>query len=363
MATFDNFAGQLVADGIDTAVPIIPFGKTGIPSDLRVLNGVMTKIGMMFFKQPKAYIGTLDAVFNKFSMPLGGATEMVSVVSSTPNALNDGTCVPRGQPVITTQLDIANFGYSVDVEVRDEMLAKYVNTAADLASFVSMILATPSKTIGSLRWACEKNLVSNVIGGTRSIVSNTKSDESGTEVTYASGTITGYAGKVDDVDYDKADIVLANAKEICDMIEDAIDAMSYESAEYTATDSEDFITSTPNIIIEASFARRLDRVLAGVTETHPSADLTFTQRMAGLGNIIKIDSFDVLPTNVAYADKTLGVVVADPSLFSEVLMRANVESERCVKKRLTGYSYRGESVFRADRSAPAYAITMGAVTP
>ena len=355
---FDIYAGQLVADGIDTTAPLIAFDKTGATTDLRVLDGIMGKIGKMVFKQPKIFTGPLDALFIKGSLPYGSASEIVSVIDATPNAKENGTCIPRGQVPITSQLNIANFAYAVDVEVKDTVLAKYVNDAGQLAEFVSMILSTPQKRIASLKYASQKHLVSNVIDGTRAITSDTKSDGSGDAVSYTSGTITGYCGKVEDVEYTTSTLDIAGAKDILDMVEDAYDQMIFENKVYSVSGNNDYLMGTPNIIIEKDLLRAMDRVLSGITATHPSTDETGSQRLGKIGNVVAIDRFDSIPVNVAHAGETIGVVITDPQMFHEDYLYTNMESERCVKQRLTGYSYRGESIFYADRSAPAYAVLM-----
>lgn len=359
---FDAYAGQLVADGIDTTAPLIPFDNEGKPTDLRVLDGVMGKISKMIFKQPKVFRGPLDNIFIGGSMPYGSGSEIVSAVSGTPNAKETGTCIPRGQVPVTSQLNLTNFAYSVDLEIKDRVLAKYVNDASQLAGFVAMLMSTPQKTIGSLKWTCQKHIVSNVIDGTRSITSNTRSDASGTEVTYSANSIKGYAGKNETATYVAGtEMTIALAKEICDMVEDAYDQMVFETAEYNASGVTDYLAGTPNIIIESSVLRAMDRVLAGITDTHPSMDIPATTRLSSIGNVVKVDKFDVLPTNESYTGKTLGVVLADPELFRYDMMYEDVESDRCVKQRLTGYSHRGEGVMYTDRSAPAYAVLFNAV--
>jgi len=360
---FDIYSGQLVADGIDTTAPLIPFDKTGAITDLRVLDGVMTKIGKMVFKQPKSFIGPIDPIFVKGGMEFGGASEIVSIVDSPPNAKEDGTCVPRGQPDITSQLNVANFAYACDVDIRDSVLRKYVNTSGDLASYISMILGTPTKRISALKYQAQRHLVSNIFDGTRTISSNTKSDESGTAVTYSSGAITGYAGKIEHETYTKTTMTLADVRTFCSKIEDAYDAMKFENDQYTKSGSQDFLASTPNLIIENSLLRTMDRLTTAVTETHPSVEEKASIRLGAIANLIKIDSFDTPPTNELYPTDTIGAVLIDPETFREDMLNADVESERCAKKRLTGYSYRGESILYADRSVPAYAITLGYTEP
>jgi hypothetical protein len=207
-------------------------------------------------------------------------------------------------------------------------------------------------------------LVSDVVDGTRSIASFTKSDGTGTPVTYAPSAILGYAGMVELADLvipapvvgDLTVISDADALAFIQTLEGAASDMIYETSAFNKLGIETFVSGRPLVFAETKTLNAIDSAWAagGVYKGFPTVSAReYIRRFA---DIVEIDIFPALPTNETYALYHIGAVMMDRDAMREVIKYADVESSRCTNERATGYNYQGESVMYIWKGAPSYAL-------
>ena len=201
---FTGFAGQLIASGIDSNMPLVALEQavdSTTYANLTKINGLMPKIKDIFIRETRVFTNPLDPYITRFDERYGAGLEQAMFSVGAYNEKRDGTCVPLGTPSVVSQLDLVNFAYSIDVDVKDREIDLAVLDAGQVGAYVSQKLRTPLKVLGSLKYRAWVQLLSDVVDGTRSISSKTDyngTNASGvaTSVTY-NPTIEGYAGKVD----------------------------------------------------------------------------------------------------------------------------------------------------------------------
>ena len=365
---FDNYAGQLVASGVRAQAPLIGLEASMDSTawaNLSTINGLMPKIGEVIIHETRVFNNPLDTLFQKIDAPYGAGVEQATFVTGAANKKNESGCVPRGTVDMVSQLDACNFAYDIDIEVKDREINKAVLGPEQAGSYVANKLKLPMKTLSAVKYRAEVQLLSDVIDGTRSITSSDSSDGSGASVTYNPG-ITGYAGVVE-----KSGVTLAavdfkttpafasgsDASTILKMIETAASDMKYETDEYNVLGVDTFTIGKPVLIMEEKVLNAMDNALAldGTDKRIPTRSAR--EFLRDKVEIREIDSFADLPTNSSYADQRLGGVLIDADAPKEFLRFADMESQRCAKQRLTGYSYQGESTLSIYRGLNAYAFT------
>ena len=383
---FGGFAGQLVASGIDTNMPLVGLeqavDKTTY-ANLSAIGGLIPKIKDIFIRETRVFSNPLDPYITRYDERFGAGLEQAAFMVGANNEKHDGTCVPRGSPNVASQLDMVNFAYSVDVDVKDREIDKAVLDEGQLGAYVAQKLRTPLKTIGSMKYRAWVQLLSDVVDGERSISSKDAyngSDAPGaaSSVTYAP-EIVGYAGKVEKKDPVMPMVQVGSkytvnspleALAICNDLKAVAADFMFETAEYNALGLDTFSTGVPLLIAEKKVLDAFDTVFAEYNANGGSngnfgyagfPTVSAREYIRQFAEIVEIDSFASLPTNTgaSYEFKTAGYalhfVLMDRDALVEVTKWADVESQRCAKQRLTGYNWAGESIYSIWRGANAYA--------
>ena len=385
-AQFEGFSGQLVASGIAPGVPLVALESTvnkNVIANLEAINGLLPTIKDIFIRETRVFQNPLRPYIIRFDERYGAGLEQAVFEDGAYNEKLDGTCVPRGTPKLAPQLDLVNFAYSVDVDVKDNEIDKAVLDDGQRGSYVAQKLRTPLKTIGGLQYRSWVQLLSNVIDGTRSISSknafNGADYKSGAATVTYNPTITGYAGLVEK----RAEVLPSiqageqfriasplDALNICNRLKSIAADFKFESKAFNKLGASTFTTGVPLLIAETKMLDAMDTVFAEFNANGGSngnygfagfPTVSAREYLRGFSEIVEIDSFAPLPTDavgatVTYAGYALHFVLIDRDAFVEVVKNATVEGERCAKGRLTGYSWRGESIFSIWRGVNAYAM-------
>lgn len=392
---FTGFAGQLIASGIDSNMPLVALEQavdSTTYANLNAINSLMPKIKDVFIRETRVFSNPLEQYITRYDERFGAGLEQAVFLTGAYNEKHDGTCVPRGTPDMASQLDMVNFTYSVDVDVKDREIDKAVLDEGQRGAYVAQKMRTPLKTIGSMKYRAWVQLISDVIDGTRSLSSKTafngKNAASGAgSVTY-NPTIVGYAGKVDKGTAVMPDVAVGSkyainspieAIDICNQLKAVASDFAYESSEYNKLGADTFATGTPLLIAEKKVLDAFDTVFA---EFNAKGNANGNYGYAGFptvsareylrqfAELVEIDSFADLPTDPAdatelYAGYGLKFVLIDRDAFVEVVKWADVEGQRCAKLRLTGYNFAGESILSIWRGVDSYALVFpkaGALT-
>lgn len=383
---FGGFAGQLIASGIGSDMPLVALEQgvdATVFANLNAIQGMMPKIKDIFVRETRVFSNPLEPYITKFDERYGAGLEQVAVKYGAYNEKQDGTCVPQGIPAMESQLDLVNFAYSVDIGIPDYLVDKVVLDEGQRGSVFSALLQAPLKVIASARYRAWVQLVSDVIDGTRSISSKDSFNGvaaagSAASVTYAP-TITGYAGLVE-----KDSAVLPpvevgvgytfpNAKaalDIANRIKSVAADFKFESTAFNKLGIETFVTSEPLLIAETKVLDAMDNVFAEANVNGNGSNFgyagfpTVSAReyiRQFVGDIIEVDSFAALPTDpvgatVTYAGYNLKFVLIDRDAFVEIIKNQSVEGQRCAKKRMTGYNWQGQMIFSIWRGVNSYAL-------
>ena len=377
---FAGFAGQLVASGIAANSPLVGLeasvSKTTF-ANLDAIHGLMAKIKDIFIRETRVFSNPLDPYIIRYDERYGAGLEQAAFLVGAYNEKQDGSCVPRGSPDVASQLDMINFAYSVDVDVKDREIDKAVLDDGQRGAYVAEKMKTPLKTIGTLKYRSWVQLISDVVDGSRSISSkdsfNGSAAKSGAaSVTYAP-TITGYAGKVDvrtevmpavSVGSKYTIASAADALNIANQLKSVAADFAFETTAYNKLGIDQFSTSKPLLIAERKVLDAMDTVFAEANLAGAGTGFGYAgfptvsarEYIGAFAEIVEIDSFASIPTNTDYAGLALHFVLIDRDAFVEVVKWADMEGQRCSKQRLTGYNYQGESILSIWRGANAYAL-------
>lgn len=392
---FTTFAGQLVANGIDTTMPLVALEQSVDPTvlaNLTAINSLMPKVKDVFIRKTTIFVNPLSEHITRFDERFGAGLEQASFMVGAYNEKHDGTCVPRGTPDMASQLDLVNFAYSVDVDVKDREIDKAVLDEGQRGAYVTQKLRTPLKTIGTMKYRAWVQLLSDVIDGTRSISSKTAGNGTSTKsgagsVTY-NPSITGYAGKVEKVAPVLPPVEIGKkyeintpleALEIANKLKAIASDFKFETTQFNKLGIDTFSTGVPLLIAETKVLDAMDTVFA---EFNAKGNDNGNYGYAGFptvsareyirqfAELVEIDTFADLPTDpadaeVAYAGYNLKFVLIDRDAFVEVVKWADMEPQRCARLRLTGYNFAGESILSIWRGVNSYAMVApkaGAVT-
>lgn len=377
---FDGFSGQLIASGIAAKMPIVGLEDSvsqATYSNLTAINGLIPKIKDIFIRETRVFENPLRPYITRFDERYGAGLEQAAFMEGAYNEQQDGTCVPRGTPDMASQLDLVNFAYSVDVDVKDYEIDKAVLDEGQRGSYVAQKLRTPLKTIGSLEYRAWVQLISDVIDGTRTISSKNafngaQSKTGAASVTY-NPTITGYCGKVDTRTEVMPEVAVgtqysiaaaADALAIVNQLKSVAADFAFETSTFNKLGLNTFSTAKPLLIAEKKVLDAMDVVFA---EANLDGDgtgygyagfptVSAREYITQFAEIVEIDAFAPLPTNANYTDKALHFVLIDRDAFVEVVKNATVEGQRCAKQRLTGYNWQGESILSIWRGVNSYAL-------
>lgn len=370
---FAGFAGQLVAGGIGTNLPIKSLEEGKISSlNLDKIQGLTPKIKDIFIRETRIFNNPIDKYVTKFDSRFGAGMEQAVFRSGAPNAKLDGSCMPWGNPEMVSQLNITNFAYDVDVSIRDHEIDKVILDEAQLGSYVAQKMRTPLATIAQLKYRSWVQLISDVTDGTRNVSSKTGSDGTGVAVTY-SPTVKGYAkatevmsSVIPAVERGKlAEIPDAQAAlDIAQTLEGRAADMTYAADDMNALGAMTFAVGTPLLIMETKVLNALDAVFANANAAGTGTGYgyagfptkSFRDYVGRFSELVEIDSFASLPTATTHAKHRLGAVLMDRDALVEKIEYADVESFRCAKERATGYSYQGSSTLSIWEGLDSYAM-------
>lgn len=373
---FKPLAGQMVAGGIGTNLPSATLEQSNLTANLSKIHGLSQKIGDVFFHPTRQFKNPLEPLVKRVDLRHGAGIEQAEFGGFAKNSKLDGTCMPWGDADASSQINVANFAYDIDISIRDYEIDKAVLTDEQVGQYTANKLALPAATLGYIKYRTMVQLLSDVVSGTRSVTSTTASDGTGAAVTY-SPTVTPYVA-TGAVFTDSAVVPEVARKTLVTAFTPDDGLRILKSLQGYAADmaipSEDFnylgmqnnfIAGRPTIIGETKVFNALDMVMAtanaeGNTPVYgyagfPSSD--FRSEIRKFADIVEIDAFAALPTSTAYADRRLGFVMMDPTnAIVDAVHYANVESFRCTKERATGYSYQGEESISVYGGTPACAM-------
>lgn len=384
---FGGYSGQLIASGIDNAMPLVALEQGVDPTvfaNLNAIQSMMPKIKDVFVRETRVFQNPLESYITKFDERFGAGLEQVAVKYGAFNEKQDGTCVPLGIPEMTSQLDLVNWAYSVDIDIPDYFIDKAVLDEGQRGSVVAALMEAPIKTIQSMRYRAWVQLLSDVVDGERSISSknafNGAEYKSGAaSVTYAP-EITGYAGMVEKIAPVLPAIELGvqykigsplEALNICNRLKSIAADMKFESPAFNKLGIMSFTTSAPLLIMETKVLDAMDTVFAEYNaEGNANGNYGYAgfptvsarEYLSSFAQLVEIDSFAALPdnTDASYDFKTAGyglkAVLIDRDAFVEIIKNQSVEGQRCAKKRLTGYNWQGQSIFSIWRGVNSYAM-------
>ena len=369
MATFNDYAGQLVASGVRPNEPVIAFEGTAdqtVYANISMFGGLLPKIAKTLIRETRIRANPLDVHFRKSSLPYGVGFEEFQFTEGAVNKKNDGRCFPFGNVPGDSQLNLLNFAWSYDINIYDREINKAVLTPEEAGSFSAQKMRTMYKGYASQKYSAELQLLSDVIDGTRTVTSTTQSDGQGTSVTY-NPTITGYAGEVEDSNIVLAPLAqgtipaFASAQDALDLVkslQNAVTEMYEEDTAYSKLNISTFLLSRPLIFMESKTLNAIDNAWAmdGTYKGIPTK--TAREFIGSFGDLVEIpgQGFASLPTNASYTDKRLFAVAIDRDSLSENVLWENVEGQRCAKQRSTNYNYAGASTLSIYRGNPAYAL-------
>lgn len=369
---FAAFAGQNIAGGAWTyPTPAATIALEGVSSatvlaNLEKLHGLMPKIKDIIIHEPKVFESPLEPMINKYGTPFGVGIESMAFMTGAANKKNDGTCVPRGDVEGTSQLNLSNFAWNIELSVYDREVNKAVLNEAQVGSYFGAKMRTPMKTMAMKKYRDTVQLISDVIDGTRSISSHINSnDSSSTAQTYAV-TVEGYAGDVETLNAvipavaEGSVVAIADASDATDIIktlQGVARDFSFESTSYNKLGISTFCSGRPTLIMESKTLDALDNILAldGTDKRIPTRDAR--QYLGTFANLREIDAFASLPTNNSYANQRIGALLVDGEDFLfEGVLENSMEAQRCANQRMTGYSYRYESTLGVWKGANSYAL-------
>lgn len=376
---FSGYAGQLVANGIGTNLPVKGLEEGKVSSlNLDKIQGLTPKIKDIFIRETRIFNNPIDRYVTKFDSRFGVGMEQAVFKTGAPNAKLDGTCMPWGNPEMVSQMNLTNFAYDIDVSIRDHEIDKVVLDEGQLGSYVAQKMRTPLATIAQLKYRAWVQLISDVTDGTRNVSSKTGSDGTGTAVTY-SPTVKGYAkatevmtSVIPAVERGKlAEIPDAQAAlDIAQTLEGRAADMTYAADDMNQLGAMTFVAGTPLLIMETKVLNALDAVFANTNASGTGTGYgyagfptkSFRDYVGRFSEVVEIDSFASLPTATTHAKHRLGAVLMDRDALIEKIEYADVESFRCSKERATGYSYQGSSTLSIWEGLDSYAMLFTAST-
>lgn len=364
MVDFSDFAGQLVQDGVGVNSPITSLEEGQTAPVGVTINGLMPKISRVFIEETKIFNDPFGAVVRRVDDPYGVGVETAGFMSGAANKLRDGTCMPSGTVALASQVNYINWAYNVEVKIYDREVNKGVMSPAEAGTYVAEKLKTPLKTVAQNHYRSWLQLLSDVVDGTRTIASNSKSDGSGAVVSYAPTAIEGYAGLVEDSKLvipapaagSLTTISDADALSFVKKLEGVAADMKYESDDYNLLGIETFITGKPLLFAETKTLNAIDHAWSTAAANKAVPTVGARAYISQFADIVEIDAFPAIPTQVTYPTQRLGAVMIDRDALREVVKYADVESMRCANERATGYNYQGESIMVIWAGAPSYAM-------
>lgn len=368
MVDFSAFAGQEVASGVRTMGPAVALEQTVTREtidNMPLINGLIPKISKVLIRETRIRGNPLEPMFIKGSLPYGVAMEQAAFIDGVPNKKTDGTCIPNGKGTLTGQLDAINFAWNLQIRIKDREVNKAVLTPEQAGQYVAQAMRLPEKTRAQARYLAMRQLISDVVDGTRSISSTTSSDGSGTTVTY-DPTVTGYvsSGGLIDSDYVLPELQegtrpVISVDDTIGMLDDLLNAvteMQDESKTYSKLGISTLLMEEPYIVMESKVLNAMDAaIMNGASQRLPTR--TAREYIKTFGTLVELKgSFAPLPTNATYDDSRLAAVVLDKDSLTEQIAWDDARVGQCPNEFATGYVYGGETLMSIWRGGPAAAL-------
>lgn len=365
MVEFKDFAGQFVAGGTGRDAPFANL-EEGIAENLTTLNGLARKISKTVIFDTRIF-GDVFApgggVINSSGEKYGIGIEMASFLGGATNKKRDGTCTPRGTVLMGSQIAHQNYAFNQEIMVYDDEIDMSVLSEGEAGKYMAEKLNTPLATQALMHHAAWKQLISDVIPGTRTIVSNSRSDGAGVEVSYEP-VVPGYAGLIDKQDFVVPAPVYGSASSITDSdalgiakkLRDIASDFKYPSVTNNKLGVETFVKGRPRLIIEEKTINGMDDIFSVQAGYKGFPTVSAREYIGRFADITTIDAFPELPTNASYTGYRLGCVMLDPEAPIEIIYRNDVESRRCTNERGTGYNFQGRSLMTIYQGLPSYAM-------
>lgn len=369
---FASYAGQLVQGGTRTKPQYEPAIALEEGADAKTLDkipvsisGLIPKIAKISILPTRIFASPLDPYIRRETMPWGVGHETAAFVDGAANHVNSGRCVPRGEARLAADYAYVNFAWDQSITVYDREVAD-VMPADQASDYVAQKMRTPVKTQAVMRYLAWKQLISDIVDGTRKVASTTSSAGSETSIDY-SPTIKGYAGKVIDAGISigtpaRGSALTATADDARSLINQtrsvARDLM-YEGSDYVKLGVVSHCEDAPLCIMEAKTLDALDQAALAAQGPYSGSWTSTPVRdsLRQFSTLVELDAFAPLPTATATKGKRLGAVLIDRTALLEETQTSSIESQRCCDTRSTGFSWQGSQVLSISKLVPSCAFT------
>lgn len=366
---FKAIAGQLVKDGIREYMPLngLEDGMDGEKFlELGKIAGLIPKIGLIHIAETSIFENPLTPYLNHLTMEYGSGREKFWFTHGTPNKAWDGKCVPRETVTGVSQVDAINFAWNTEISVKDTDYKLALRSAEELGSFTAEMTKTLYKGLSAGKFTAWKQVLSNVVGGTRNIASTNKSDGTGGAVTY-NPTVTGYAGVIRDfedlvvpeVEMKKKipTMVVGDVLSIVEEITDSVSDMVFEQSVYNGLGVNNHLIGKPVLVMEKKVVDAMNNSLRRAPTSSAIPTKTIREILTEDADLVEIDSFASIPTNVDYEGKRLLATMVDRRALWEINnVPYTAESQRCVTDRSNNINLQGRDMITIDRGYPSCAF-------
>ena len=364
MADFSDFAGQLIADGIASTVPMNNLDEAQVVPTIDAINGLSVKIGKVIIDNTQVFGDPFGSVVTKMADRFGAGVEMARFKNGATNKIRGTSCIPGGTVPMEAQVAYTNFAYNIEVSIGDREVDKAVLSAEDAGRYAAEKLRTAPKTVAQMHYAGWKELIVDVVDGTKTVASFDRSDGAGNAVNYVTGTIVGYAGYIDDTDLVipapvAGTLTTISGTEAVDYVmrlEGAAADMKVESAAMNKLGVEAFVEGKPLLFAEMKTLNALDQAWAVEADYKGLPTVNARDYLKRFCDIVEIDKFPAMPVNGLYTGKRVGAVLIDRDALLEIVKYEDVESMRCVTGRSNNYSFQGESIMVIKKYCNSYAM-------
>lgn len=361
---FSQFAGQLVADGIASTVPMNNLDEAQVVPAIDAINGMSVKIGKVLIDNTQVFGDPIGAVVTKMSDRFGAGVEMARFKTGAVNKIRGTSCIPSGTVSMEAQIAYTNFAYNIELSIGDREVDKALLSADEAGKYAAEKLRTAPKTVAQMHYAGWKELLADVVDGTKTIASTDRSDGAGNVVNYVTGTISGYAGVVDNSSLvvpapAVGTLTAITGSEAIDFVmrlEGAAADMKHESASMNKLAVEAFVEGKPVLFAETKTLNALDQAWAVAGGYAGLPTVSARDYLRKFADIVEIDLFPAMPVNGSYTGKRVGAVLIDRDALLEIVKYEDVESMRCVNGRSNNYSFQGESIMVIKKYCNSYAL-------
>ncbi len=364
MVDFDKYAGQLIADGVASTVPMNTLEEAQLVPAIDAINGLSVKIGKVIIDNTQVFGDPIGGVVTKMADRFGAGVEMARFKTGAVNKIRGSSCIPGGTVSMEAQIAYTNFAYNVEVTVGDREVDKAMLNAEDAGRYAAEKLRTAPKTVAQMNYQSWKQLLSDVVDGTKTIASTDRSDGAGSVVTYTASEIKGYAGHVDNTDLvipapTVGSLTVVTGSDAVDYVmklEGATADMKIESDDMNLLGVEAFVEGKPILFAETKTLNALDRAWAVEADYKGLPTVNARDYISRFADIVEIDLFPDIPTNGSYTGKRLVAVLIDREALLEIVKYEDVESMRCVTTRSNNYSFQGEAIMVIKKYCNSYAM-------